>query len=71
MAGSGKSDYEEWKLFAFPAKRTPPGVIMIVLFLIWALCASPPSHPLLRHAHAYACVITCHNEQLTIFNVAE
>jgi hypothetical protein len=37
MAGTGKSDYEEWKLFAFPAKRTPQGVAMIVLFLIWAL----------------------------------
>jgi hypothetical protein len=35
MAGTGKNDYEEWQLYAFPAKYTFQGVTMMVLFLAW------------------------------------
>ena len=33
MAGSGKNEYEEWKLYVFPARKNFPGVAMMVLFV--------------------------------------
>jgi hypothetical protein len=40
MAGTGKNEYEEWQLYAFPAKRTVQGVFMMILFLAWMMCAA-------------------------------
>ena len=37
MAGTGKNEYEEWKLYAFPARKSFPGVTMMVLFVAWAM----------------------------------
>jgi hypothetical protein len=37
MAGTGKNEYEEWQLYAFPAKYTFQGVTMMALFLAWTV----------------------------------
>ena len=42
MAGAGKNEYEEWQLYAFPAKRTVQGVFMMIVFLAWMMCAALP-----------------------------